>query len=243
LHSLSALFTDLTFLFTLAGSLLLIYAAINRAAPRWQLYWIAFLLPALFIAGGLANHAVIRRTPRTLDAAFLRIDGGVSMAIYHWAIAHPALGLPINLVYCGLPLVAALVLCTSPRRITCTAVLLVASALAPLFYLMCPAVGPAHLGQPGEPRNCMPSLHLTWALLLAWYSVRRLRAAAWIFAGLTAFATLATGEHYWIDLVAALLYSACFVALARAWKEHFPPSPAVEAIAAAKSPDGRTTPA
>ncbi|HTX42323.1 MAG TPA: phosphatase PAP2 family protein [Acidobacteriaceae bacterium] len=217
----SALFSDWTFLFTLAGSALLIYAAANRTAPPRQLLLLAVLLPALFIAGGLANHAVTRCTPRTLDSAFLRIDGGVSTAIYHWISRRPGWRLPVNLVYCGLPVFAAFVLCTSPRRMLCATVLLAASAVAPIFYWLFPATGPAHLGSAVAARNCMPSLHMTWALLLAWYSNPRIRTAAWIFAGLTAFVTLATGEHYWIDLVAAVVYSACFVALGVRLKGRF----------------------
>jgi hypothetical protein len=59
-------------------------------------------------------------------------------------------------------------------------------------------------------RNAMPSLHMTWALLLAW-SARRLalgiRIFAISFAVLTAIATLGTGEHYLVDLVVAFPFA------------------------------------
>lgn len=56
------------------------------------------------------------------------------------------------------------------------------------------------------PRNAMPSLHMTWALL-AWWNMRG--CGRWLFVGgfffvlFTGFGTLGTGEHYLIDLVVA----------------------------------------
>ncbi len=57
------------------------------------------------------------------------------------------------------------------------------------------------------PRNGVPSLHLTWALLI-WLNTRSLprwaRYAALAFVLATVFDTLASGEHYLFDLVVAL---------------------------------------
>jgi hypothetical protein len=69
---------------------------------------------------------------------------------------------------------------------------------------------PAMLARPEAPRNCMPSVHLAWALL-AVVEARGL-AAIWrtifaAFAGLTAFATIALGEHYIIDLIVAIPFT------------------------------------
>jgi hypothetical protein len=58
-------------------------------------------------------------------------------------------------------------------------------------------------------RNAMPSLHMTWVLILVWIS-RDLRRGHWlaaIFALLTAVATLSTGEHYLVDLVVAFPFA------------------------------------
>ena len=82
-----------------------------------------------------------------------------------------------------------------------------AGVLGSLLYLLCPAVGPVWAQTPGAPRNCMPSMHLTWALLLFCYSPRWLRPFAAIFALLTALATLGLGEHYVLALVAALPFT------------------------------------
>lgn len=60
------------------------------------------------------------------------------------------------------------------------------------------------------PRNGVPSLHLTWALLI-WLNTRSLprwaRAAALALVLATVFDTLASGEHYLFDLVVALPFT------------------------------------
>src|SRR5580704_6726956 len=71
---------------------------------------------------------------------------------------------------------------------------------------------------PAFPRNAVPSLHLTWALLI-WLNTRGLsrwaRAAAAALALATVFDTLATGEHYLFDLIVSfpfvLWMQACMV--------------------------------
>jgi hypothetical protein len=60
------------------------------------------------------------------------------------------------------------------------------------------------------PRNAIPSLHLAWALLAWWYS-RGLswfeRLIAFAFLAITAFATLGTGEHWFVDLIVAFPFA------------------------------------
>jgi hypothetical protein len=56
-----------------------------------------------------------------------------------------------------------------------------------------------------SPRNAMPSMHVTWALLTFWIC-RDLRRGRWIagaFLICTVISTLSTGEHYLVDLIAA----------------------------------------
>lgn len=87
-------------------------------------------------------------------------------------------------------------------------------ALAPLLERM-----PVLLSTPAgafAPRNAFPSFHLTWALvalLLAWRFGGIARAVFGVYALLIAAATLALGEHYLIDLVAALPVLAAIAAL------------------------------
>ena len=86
--------------------------------------------------------------------------------------------------------------------------------LAPLL-----ARAPALLATPAgavAPRNAFPSFHLAWALLallLAWRFGGLARAGFGLYALLIAAATLALGEHYLIDLVAALPMLAAIAAL------------------------------
>jgi hypothetical protein len=54
----------------------------------------------------------------------------------------------------------------------------------------------------------MPSMHLTWSLLIALNARSlRLRVALWVYVALMAIATLALREHYLIDLIAAVPYT------------------------------------
>jgi hypothetical protein len=135
--------------------------------------------------------------------------------------------------YIGLPLVIGLVyagqLLRDRRRATSAMIaFLITGPVGVIFYNLLPAVGPIHifLGQfPWKPipvgqatrlflepiavaglRNCMPSLHMSWVLLAWWYS-RGLsvweRGIAMAFVVFTVFATMGTGEHYFIDLIVA----------------------------------------
>ena len=66
------------------------------------------------------------------------------------------------------------------------------------------------------PRNAIPSLHLTWVLLLYWNTKgmsRGMRLFLAIYLVLTAVSTLGTGEHYFLDLVAAVPYALTVQAL------------------------------
>jgi hypothetical protein len=65
-------------------------------------------------------------------------------------------------------------------------------------------------------RNGMPSLHMCWAFLIAWHT-RCFRwsakACAALFVAATAFATVALGEHYVVDLVVAVPFTLLIIAL------------------------------
>src|SRR6266436_7424451 len=66
------------------------------------------------------------------------------------------------------------------------------------------------------PRNAIPSLHVAWAILL-WWNSRRLSLPIRIFTGaylvLTILSTLATGEHYLVDIIAAIPFALCVQAI------------------------------
>jgi len=146
-------------------------------------------------------------------------------------------------IYIGLPSPLALVYASQLRRQKDTALavmiaFLVTGPMGVLCYNMLPACGPVHLvgaAFPWNPpstadlmqlnvvpvllagaRNAIPSLHMTWVLLVWWNSrglARWVRAIAMLFVVLTVLATLGTGEHYLIDLVAAFPFSLMVQAL------------------------------
>jgi hypothetical protein len=121
------------------------------------------------------------------------------------------------------------------------AVMLAFLATGPLgvfFYNVLPACGPVHVFGAAFPmhplstvdamrlnivpvmmtgaRNAIPSLHMTWVLLVWWNSrglARWVRAIAAVFVLFTVLATLGTGEHYVIDLVVAFPFSVMVQAL------------------------------
>jgi hypothetical protein len=66
------------------------------------------------------------------------------------------------------------------------------------------------------PRNAIPSLHVAWAILL-WWNSRRLSLPIRVFTGayllLTMLSTLATGEHYLVDIIAAIPFALCVQAI------------------------------
>jgi PAP2 superfamily len=134
------------------------------------------------------------------------------------------------------------------REMALTAFLafMVAGPVGTIFYNLLPACGPLYLVGAEFPfhplstqhirdlviqpvlvagaRNAFPSLHMAWALLAWWYSEglsRTLRSVFFTFLGLTVVATLGLGEHYFIDLVAALPFALMIEAgctLQMSWK-------------------------
>lgn len=161
---------------------------------------------------------------------------------------HPWLYWSSFVVYVALPLPLALVYAAQLRRKTDAAfqtmlAFLITGPLGVIFYNMLPACGPVHVfrGFPWHPltvaaaaqmpliaiplkgvaRNAIPSLHMTWVLLVWWNSkelARWIRAIAMGFVIFTIMATLGTGEHYLIDLAVAfpfslLVQSACSYSL------------------------------
>jgi hypothetical protein len=146
-------------------------------------------------------------------------------------------------IYISLPLPLALVYASQLRRQKGKALAVMIAFLATgpigvLCYNMLPACGPVHLfgaAFPWSPlssadamqlnivpvimegaRNAIPSLHMSWVLLVWWNSrglSRWVRVIAMIYVALTVLATLGTGEHYFIDLVVAFPFSLAVQAL------------------------------
>jgi len=194
----------------LGGVIILAFHAVSGSQIAKQNFQITVVLPLFVLLANFVNGRIVHFTPHLLDAALLRADCGVSMAVYRWTLARPFRMATAYILYGSLPLAASSVLaCTTGRaRSQLLRALCFAALLAVPCYVLVPAVGPAHIGQPLAYRNCMPSLHVTWAALL-WLNARPvwLRRAAFGFMLIIAFTTLATGEHYVLDLVAAVPFT------------------------------------
>jgi len=163
----------------------------------------------------------------------------VGQAFRRW----PSLWWTCFVFYTALPLPLALVYAAQLRRskrdaLAVMIAFLVTGPVGVMFYNILPACGPVHLfgaAFPWHPlstadamrlravpilmkgaRNAIPSLHMTWVLLIWWNSrglPRWVRGVALAFVWFTVLATLGTGEHYFVDLVVAFPFSLMVQAL------------------------------
>lgn len=144
----------------------------------------------------------------------------------------------ISAVYIFLPLACALVAAVEivaarkpgapPARDVLTSFAIVGFA-GFVCYHLCPVIGPRPFfqGWPAvpdlelvpladarvtlpEPRNCVPSLHTAWALIVYWHVREHGRIAHVLglaFLGLTLCATIGLGYHYFVDLCVAFPFT------------------------------------
>jgi hypothetical protein len=187
------------------------FHAIRNGDHRKGELRMALIISVGFIAFGAIEgyfwNLVTRLTPTTFDAQLARWDMGVAPAVRLFTEAHWWLSKPLDFIYDPILWIACMVvvgLSNGQLRRRLLISLPLGGLLVIPLYLLCPAVGPVHAGDPQATRNCMPSMHLTWALLLAINSTGWSRWILGALAALIAVATLSTGEHYYPDLVAAL---------------------------------------
>jgi hypothetical protein len=194
----------------------------------------AALLTGAAVLGLFFLVLSVRLNPTTHDALLYAADGALgqpSFAVGRLFGAVPPLACAARVVYNTVSLaftaLLALHLRADPthRRVPLL-VFLAASLVGYLIYQLFPAVGPVFafagdfphwapapadvLAAPPpagpQPRNCMPSLHTTWALLLWWQArplPRWFRALMGVYLVFTILATLGFGLHYAVDLVVA----------------------------------------
>jgi len=169
--------------------------------------FIGFSIIATFL-----QDLILRLVPHTIDASLLRIDRQLGfdaiqfLGFMRW---HHSLWAALQIPYLWLPVVMAIAWVSEQSYELRWAVLL-GGVFCWFFYAAFPAAGPSYFFTgvaDSAPRNCMPSMHFAWALMLAVYSRSWLRTFLWIYAAVIAFATLALGEHYIIDLIAAVPYT------------------------------------
>ena len=161
----------------------------------------------------------------TLDAQLMAIDlslWGTLPAIYlhKLIIQNVFIYESLKAFYIGIIILIGAHLTTTRARVPFTASLCFGIILYALFpacgpaYVMpsWPEQGPALLEPPARFfRNCVPSLHTTWALIMV-YNVKNLKITflkvVTVFnLPMTILATLGLGEHYTVDLFLAIPFS------------------------------------
>ena len=226
-----------------ASLLVLAYKALRN--KRFSAFGTAAFFPFVNIMVGFILPVGNRLSPVTFDTHLLAADGVLgfqpSFVLGSMVYGRPLLWDLASTVYFALPF-AVVLLCavqleerfSEVRRLLWLFGLM--SVVGFSVYAVCPAMGPiyafrdwfplkpprlsglalgAALSVPSAPRNAMPSLHFSAALLVFW-NTSHMRKAGRIAAGLflagTAFAVLALGEHYLIDIIVAVPFALVFQA-------------------------------
>jgi hypothetical protein len=191
----------------------------RHANFRLAMAGVLFLVIILPLASLLEGAA----RPTTMDGRFRVVDlklGLDGFALSRFCLGHSWAYWLTVVIYDALPLALALVwiISRSPMLVRGA----IAGALAALpCYLVLPAAGPRYAfhGWPlpgaqliaevseAHARNCMPSMHFTWALLAASNVRGRWSAPFMIYAVLMGLATVAIGEHYFVDVIAAVPFA------------------------------------
>ena len=209
---------------TLIGALIVASAAFRRRDNRMTDLTVATLFASYLFLLAMMTATTGFFHPRTIDLALYRADRAIGLdpfalmglvAREHW------LNVLLFVVYEALPILIAIAW-VSERSTTMLRAVVIAPIAALFLYNLLPAVGPIYAITPDAPhaavpwkqianlpRNCFPSMHLGWALLVALNAKRPVwRSIAWAFAILTAVATVGLGEHYYMDLIATVPF--CF---------------------------------
>jgi hypothetical protein len=197
---------------------------------------LVFALVLNLFYGYLLNTLMGREgslVPWKFDYILFHIDA--SLGISAASLARPLQGFlrtPLVVIYqMMVPMMIAWFLVTQYNRIRGSVVLAYVAELVtgPLLYAIVPGCGPIYvfggrwLSPPDVPiqaiklaglPNAFPSLHVATAFVLVALAPRRLwKAIALLFLAGTCMATLATGEHFVIDLVAGLAFGAFAAAI------------------------------
>jgi len=196
----------------------------------------AMVLPVFSLIAGVSINAVTKAQPPAYDFYLYAFDSGLGITpgalVARLFDALPWLGISASVTYSLLLLFPTLYDAWGLRRGVRSSLMtafVVGGVCGFIFYQICPGLGPvyvfgsrfpAHLPEPGQfdlamyrgagARNAMPSMHMTWALLVwwsAWELTPLARFIASCFAALTFFATLGFGEHYLVDLIVAVPFA------------------------------------
>jgi hypothetical protein len=196
----------------------------------------ALVLPVFSLIAGVSMNAVTKAQPPAYDFYLYAFDSALGITpgalVARLFDALPWLGISASVTYSLLLLFPTLYDAWGLRRGVRSSLMtafVVGGVCGFIFYQICPGLGPvyifgsrfpAHLPAPGQfdlamyrgagARNAMPSMHMTWALLVwwsAWELTPLARFIASCFAALTFLATLGFGEHYLVDLIVAVPFA------------------------------------
>lgn len=196
-----------------SGGVVLFIAALLRKDHRGELFDLSACLPLAVLAEGLPLRFTMVFAPRTIDHI---LNLGIARAVMFWALLHPTVNAGFSAVYSSLGIAMAACCAVSARPLRTAKALVLAAIIAYPIYIVFPAVGPAHVGDPRAVRNCIPSLHFAWALMLVYLAPWKYRPYFMVYAALIAISTMTTGEHYLIDLIAAVPFAAFVLWVAEA---------------------------
>lgn len=213
LHALAQVFNPVAS-FGIFAFWLILGASLFRKTPQAKyddfvtaLGYLAFCILAIQLYG-----AVVAIRPTTLDVQLLAADKKMHLdphVVMAWASRHRILMESLVPSYLGLP-VAIAVAWLLDQNYNLRRALVIGGLGCWIFYALVPACGPSYVinnATGWAPRNCMPSMHFAWALMLALNSRSKFAFAFWLYAGVIALATIAVGEHYFVDLIAAVPYT------------------------------------
>ncbi len=208
--------------------------------PRRTLALITLIasIPLLMGVGYYLNFVLPNLSGIKLDQYAYRADfvfGEPSYVLGRFLVLHTRVYFPTAVAYFSLQgalslTVAAYVLTSSySEGVRCIKIFVLNLSCATPFYLVFPVVGPAHAfaGFPwampsvnvahvvslyGIP-NGMPSVHTSTAILIVYFARRSkiCTVLASVYLALIVVGTLGSGEHYLVDLFAAVPYSAFIV--------------------------------
>jgi hypothetical protein len=208
-------------LIAVVGFLVIMLDAFVRGRDKYNAFCVGLSLPVFMFILLPVSFITTWLCPDTVDSMlrrgdlFLHMDG---FALTRWMLRTHMQQFFVVPIYSGLPFVMALAWITGESKTLLRAVV-IGAVLAIPFYLLVPAVGPeyafvnfpetyAHAIIPVlHPRNCFPSMHFCWSLLLV-LNIKGWRRGLFLaYATAMAFATVSAGEHYFIDVLAAIPFA------------------------------------
>lgn len=218
--------------------------------PEGSRVWTYVLVAILLlypIAAVATLHDITQLTPRTYDAQLTRWDAmlapNASQAAARLLFRSQWITGLCSIVYEYIVTIAMAAAALRWRRFgvrdtfNLPALLLITAVVGRLCYRFMPAVGPLYawpkfplrpesvLVDPAAFRNAMPSLHFAAALLTAvalWPFGAAGRVTAIALLLLMILATVGSGEHYVVDLIAAMPFTAFVLLIGRGMSSRLP---------------------